>query len=76
MSYHWLYTVAWLLGCYPIRIALPTLTCMLLGTTAVIAGNVLLDNFLDYISATKQGTFKRALLFEAEKAYPAGIQEE
>lgn len=63
-------------GVLPIRIALPTLTCMLLGPTAVIAGNVLLDTFLDYISATERATFKRALLFEAEKAYPADIQEE
>ena len=37
----------------PIRIALPTLTCMLLGPTAVIARDVLLDTFLDYISSTE-----------------------
>ena len=63
-------------GVLPIRIALPTLTCMLLGPTAVITRDVLLDTFLDFISATERAVFKRALLFEAEKVYPTDMQEE
>ena len=54
-------------GVLPIRIALPTLTCMLLGPTAVITRDVLLDTFLDFISATERAIFKKALLLEAEK---------
>jgi hypothetical protein len=37
---------------------------------------VLLDTFLDFISATERATFQKALLFETEKVYPTDIQED
>ncbi len=43
----------------PVRIALPTLTAMLLGP---IARMVLLESFLDFISNVERTIFKRALL--------------
>ena len=46
----------------PLRIALPTLTAMLLGPSTPIATNVVLESFLDFISNVERTTFKRALL--------------
>jgi len=36
-------------GILPVRITLPTLICMLLGPTASVSKEVLLDTFLDYV---------------------------
>ncbi len=63
-------------GVLPIRIALPSLTCMLLGPTAVISMQVLLDTFLEYVSSSERTTFKNALVYSKEKSFPSSLQEE
>ena len=45
-------------GVLPIRIALPTLVCMF-GTT--VSDRIVLNTFLDFISAWERNTFKKAL---------------
>ena len=60
----------------PLRIALPTLTAMLLGPSTPIATNALLESFLDFISNFERTTFKRALLHAEDKAFPSNVQEE
>ena len=60
----------------PLRIALPTLTAMLLGPLTPIATNILLESFLDFISNVERTTFKSALLHVEDKAFPSNVQEE
>lgn len=63
-------------GVLPIRIALPSLTCMLLGPTCSISKNVLLDTFLDFVSASERTTFKNALTYDTIKFFPSSLQED
>ena len=53
----------------PTQIALPTLTCMVLGPATTVATDTLLDTFLDFISASKRQTFKLALSFNKERLF-------
>ena len=61
-------------GILPIRIALPSLTCMLLGPTTTITGTVLLETFLDYISASERTIFKDALTHQGKDNFPSAMQ--
>ena len=63
-------------GILPTRVALPTLMCKLLGAATTVATDTLLDTFLDFISASERQTFKLALSFNKEKAFPPYLQEE
>ena len=51
-------------GDLPIRIALPSLTCMLLGPGVSISRKALLDTFLDYLSVSEREIFKKALEYK------------
>ena len=64
-------------GTLPIRIALPTLICMLLGPAAasLISDKVLLNTFLDFISTCERSTLKLALACD-DKLFPVTLQEE
>ena len=53
--------------------ALPTLMCMLLGAATTVATDILLDLFLDFISASDRQTFKVALSFTNEKIFPPNL---
>ena len=61
-------------GILPTRIALPTLMSMLLGPATTVAVDTLLDTFLEFISASERQTFKLALSFKKEKAFPPYLQ--
>jgi hypothetical protein len=61
-------------GHLPVRIALPTLINMLLGPKTV-SRTILLEAFLDYISATERTIFKEALTYGTEGKFPGAIQE-
>ena len=64
-------------GTLPIRIALPTLICMLLGPAAAssISDKVLLNTFLDFISTYERSTLKLALACDGV-SFPVSVQEE
>ena len=57
-------------GTLPIRIALPTMTAILLGQPKSQPGSVLLETFLE------RETLNRALSHSKEKAFPPELQEE
>jgi hypothetical protein len=59
-------------GHLPVRIVLPTLINMILGPTQ-IPKQILLNAFVDYISATERVTFKEALEFDGSK-FPHNMQ--
>lgn len=61
-------------GHLPVRIALPTLINMLLGPKTVSC-TILLEAFLDYISATERTVFKKALTYGADCKFPSAIQD-
>lgn len=63
-------------GVLPIRIALPTLMCMLLGQSTPISPEVLLDTFLDFISISERDIFKSALAHDNAAAFPCKLQTE
>lgn len=63
-------------GIIPIRIALPTLTRILLGPTATISPNVLMDSFLDNISSFDRDTLKRALAFSNDGVFSSETRDE
>lgn len=62
-------------GILPIRIAFPTLTCMLLGPSASITKEVLLDSFLDFISCFEWSTLKRGLAHSKDNTFPSDLQD-
>lgn len=59
-------------GHLPVRIALPTLIGMLLGPKK-IAYKILVEAFLDYISAAERAVFKEALAHGTEGRFSASI---
>lgn len=61
-------------GHLPVRIALPTLMCMILGPSTKVPVKILLDAFLDYISYTERDTLKEALKLVDGK-FPASVQD-
>lgn len=61
-------------GHLPVRIALPTLINMLLGPKSVPC-QLLLDAFLDYISAHERSVFREALRYGYEGRFPSSVQE-
>lgn len=63
-------------GDLPIRIALPSLTCMLLGPSTTISRKTLLDTFLDYISSSEREVFKNAFLYKDRSSFPSDMQED
>ena len=68
-------------GILPIRIALPTLSTMLLGPSSSdsIPKRVLLDTFLDYISASDRDIFRKALDYvhcRNKEIFPSEMKEE
>ena len=64
-------------GILPVRIALPTLICMLLGPGAdtLIPDEPLINTFLDFISSYERGILKEALEYN-DAAFPVKLQEE
>jgi len=48
-------------GYLPIRIALPTLICILLGLTAELSNKVLVEAFIDHLSDTHRDSIKDAI---------------
>ena len=61
-------------GHLPVRIALPTLINMLLGPKTVSC-QILLETFLDYISAHERAVFKEALTYDIDGKFSSTIQE-
>ena len=61
-------------GHLPVRIALPTLINMLLGPKTVSC-QILLEAFLDYISAHERAVFKEALTYDIDGKFSSTIQE-
>ena len=55
------------IGMLPTRIALPTLIHMLLGPSASVSRDILLNCFLDYISCSERSTMKLALAHTKNK---------
>ena len=62
-------------GMLPIRIALPSLVSMLLGPSALVSTQVIVDSFIDYISASERRILKDALTFDKEGSFPSSVQE-
>ena len=62
-------------GILPVRIALPTLICMLLGPSTEVSKDILLDTFLDFISSEEKKTMKQALKYKGRDAFPHDVQE-
>ena len=63
-------------GDFPLRVALPTLTAFLLGPSVSVSAEVLLDTFMDYVSALERITFKRALSYANKDSFPSSLHEE
>lgn len=61
-------------GHMPVRIALPTLLNMLLGPKNV-SPKILIEAFLDYISAAERAVFKEALSYGKECRFPSSIHD-
>ena len=61
-------------GHLPVRIALPTLVNMLMGPQSVSC-KILLQSFLDFISAHERAVFKEALAYSQDGGFPSAIQE-
>lgn len=62
-------------GILPVRIALPTLVCMLLGPGSTVSDRMLLNTFLDYISTWERSTFKKALTCSSTSFSPDLLEE-
>ena len=62
-------------GVLPIRIALPTLICMLLGPGTTVSDRIVLNTFLDFISAWERNTFKKALVCSGTSFPPELLEE-
>ena len=62
-------------GILPIRIALPTLVCMLLGPGTTVTDRILLNTFLDFITTWERDTFKKALAC-SNTSFPPDLLEE
>ena len=60
-------------GVLPVRIALPTLICMLLGPGSSISDEILLNTFLDFISTFERSTLNSALAYTND-TFPAKLQ--
>lgn len=60
----------------PLRIALPTLTALLLGPSVSVPAEILLDAFMDFINNVERSTFKCALSHAKEGSFPPTLQEE
>ena len=63
-------------GILPVRIALPTLISMLLGPAISISKEVLLDTFLDFVSAEERKTMQEALAYNEKDEFPSHLQED
>ncbi len=63
-------------GQLPDHIALPTLTALLLGPSTSVLNEVMLDTFMDFISAYKRSVFKQAFEYPKCSSYPAHLQVE
>lgn len=63
-------------GILPVRIALPTLICMLLGPAVSISKELLLDTFLDFVSAEERKTMQQALVYKEKDDFPNYLQRE
>ena len=61
-------------GILPVRIALPTLICMLLGPPASISKELLLDTFLDFVSSEERKTMQLALAYKEKDEFPNHLQ--
>ena len=62
-------------GVLPIRVALPTLVCMLLGPGTTVSDRIVLTTFLDFISAWERNTFKKALACSGTSFAPDLLEE-
>lgn len=62
-------------GILPIRVALPTLICILLGSSVIISKDLLLDSFLDYISNVEKNTLQEAVSFSKKNWFPSDLKE-
>lgn len=62
-------------GILPIRVALPTLICMLLGPAVSVSDKILLNTLLDFISTCERATIKAALAC-VNQTFPVQLQEE
>lgn len=64
-----------IVGILPIRVALPSLISMLLGPYALIPTHIIINSFIDYISASERRTLKDALTFDKEGSFPPSVQD-
>ena len=63
-------------GVLPIRIALPSLTGMLLGPSTSVSRNSLLNAFMEFISSSERSTFKEALENGEESVFPLSLRDD
>ena len=63
-------------GILPVRIALPTLLCILLGPTTLVPQDILTDALLDFVTNDERRTIQNAITFRSEDAFPDYILEE
>ena len=63
-------------GILPVRVALPTLICMLLGPAASVSKKLLLETLVDFISAEERKVIKQALAHTNSGAYPNDLQND
>ena len=59
-------------GILPIKIALPTLMIILLGSSVIVTNNVLLDTHFDYVTYSEKEIFQQAL---SMTSFPQNFQE-
>ena len=62
-------------GILPIRIALPSLVCMLLGPSVFIPSHVVINSFIEYVSTSERRILKDALTFDKEGVFPQSVQD-
>ena len=62
-------------GILPVRIALPTLLCMLLGPASPISKELLFDTFLDFVSTEERKTMQQALAYKEKMSFQVIYRE-
>jgi len=62
-------------GCLPVRIALPSLIGILLGTCLDLPHPILLGALLDYVSCNERTKLQLALTYQESDQFPEGLED-
>ena len=60
---------------YLVKTALPLLVSMRLGQSTLVSAQVVVNSFIDYISASERRILKDALTFDKESSFPSCVQD-